>query len=83
MWAKAVHFLCFIVVSGVLSRHVTEDVFMPADCESIAKSGDHLLLEYSVHLADGAVSHSLKSPHQLYHIILDQNVSLFAVQRPL
>jgi hypothetical protein len=55
--------------------YTTEDVFVPTQCDSFAKPGDHLLLEYSIYLANGTVTSSLKSPSQLYHILLEKSVS--------
>lgn len=49
-----------------------DDVFFPADCEQVAKPGDHILLEYRVILPNGTISHSLAPPNQLYHVLLDQ-----------
>lgn len=52
----------------------TEDIFVPPECESIAKPGDHILLEYNVLFANGSSGASLKQPSQLYHVLLASTV---------
>jgi hypothetical protein len=74
--------LCVIllIVSSVRSSSdftdfSTEDIYVPAQCDSVAKPGDHLLLEYEVRLANGTVTASLRAPSQLYHVLLEKMVS--------
>jgi hypothetical protein len=68
-------FLCIVLVSSLGSKHfTTEDVFIPDECESIAKPGDHILLEYTVVFANGTEGSSLKRPAQLYHVLLESTV---------
>lgn len=50
------------------------DIYIPENCEQIAKQGDHLLLEYEITFSDGSFGASLKQPDQLYHILLDISV---------
>jgi hypothetical protein len=67
--------LCFFFVSSLGSKHfTTEDVFIPDECESIAKPGDHILLEYTVVFANGTEGSSLRRPAQLYHVLLETTV---------
>eukprot|EP01039_Chlorochromonas_danica_P001551 gene1549-1689_t len=61
-----------LVVEGA-NRHDVEDVFFPVDCEKVAQAGDHVLLEYSVVLSNGTISHRVGAPNQFYHAILDRN----------
>ncbi|RYH07507.1 hypothetical protein EON65_41715 [archaeon] len=65
------------VLMGSQAALNVEDVFVPADCEQVAKPGDHILLEYQVRLPNGTISHSLAPPSQLYHVLLDQWVSIY------
>ena len=71
--------ICIVAVlanlMGCQAAVNVEDLFMPADCEQVAKPGDHILLQYQVRLPNGTVSHALAPPSQLYHILLDQWVS--------
>jgi hypothetical protein len=70
-------FLVFVqsVIAGPDSKdYTTEDIFIPAQCDSVAKPGDHLLLEYEVRFGNGTISSSLRRPSQLYHILLDKSV---------
>ena len=72
--------VCFFIFSGIVwsssdfTDYSTEDVFVPVQCDSVAKPGDHLLLEYSIVLANGTITSYLKAPSQLYHILLDKSV---------
>ena len=42
--------------------------------KSIAKPGDHLLLEYSIVFRNGSVAYKVAKPQQLHHIILESSV---------
>lgn len=64
-----------VAASSDYSDFSTEDIFIPAQCDSIAKPGDHLLLEYTAKFANGSTASYLKKPSQLYHVLLDQSVS--------
>ena len=66
--------------SSDYSDSTTEDVFIPTQCDSIAKPGDHLLLEYTVLFNNGTVASHLKRPSQLYHILLDKSVSDYCLR---
>jgi hypothetical protein len=70
----------FFAVNGLASSdftdYSTEDVFVPTQCDSIAKLGDHLLIEYTVAFANGSTAASQKAPSQLYHVLLDKSVSM-------
>jgi hypothetical protein len=59
-----------IFTSAKGGGYTTEDVFVPSDCESIAKLGDHILLEYTVLFANGSAGATLTRPSQLYHVLL-------------
>ena len=52
----------------------TEDLFVPDECDSVVKSGDHLLLEYEVIFKNGTRGSQLKRPSQLFHVIVDPTV---------
>ena len=52
-----------------------EDVFIPDNCESVAKPSDHLLIEYEIQFHNGSIGSNTKKPQQLYHIQLDLNDS--------
>ena len=62
--------------STTCNAYTTEDIFVPEQCDSIAKAGDHLLIEYSVTLANGTSGASLKAPDQLYHVLVDASDEL-------
>jgi hypothetical protein len=51
-----------------------EDIFIPDQCESIAKQGDHVLLEYDVIYANGTVGSQIKRPSQLVHVMVETGV---------
>lgn len=57
----------------------TEDVFVPTQCDSVAKHGDHLLVEYSIAFANGTVASSQQAPMQLYYTLLDKSVRVMIV----
>lgn len=59
-----------IVVSAV-EDYVVEDIEVPSECESVASTGDHLLLEYSVFFRNGTAGAYVKRPSQLVHVLLD------------
>ena len=67
---------CSVWSSSDFTDYTTEDVFIPAQCDSIAKAGDHLLLEYVIAFSNGTVAAEHKSPEQLYHILLDMSEEL-------
>lgn len=71
-------FICLYSVQSAsdYTDYTTEDVFIPAQCDSIAKPGDHLLLEYVVSFANGSIASEHKAPTQLYHILLDMSDEL-------
>lgn len=56
-------------VSCKLSR--IEDIFIPDNCEIFAKTGDHLLIEYTILSENGTAISSVLKPKPLFHIQLD------------
>lgn len=65
--------LLFFTLSSVFLSTFTfeiEDLHIPADCESVVKAGDHLLLEYSLLYENGTSAHSLAAPSSLLHTIV-------------
>ena len=63
-----------VLSSGDYTDYTIEDVFIPAQCDSIAKPADHLLLEYTIVFENGTIASYLKRPSQLYHVLLDKSV---------
>eukprot|EP01035_Chromulina_nebulosa_P036997 gene36997-49922_t len=64
-------FLSFFHFCGALD---IEDIFVPNQCDSIAKPGDHLLLAYSISFTNGTTAYKVDKPSQLHHIILESSV---------
>lgn len=68
--------LSLLVLSPVtIHGYTTEDVYVNNECTTPAKFGDHVLLEYSIQLANGSAGSILKRPSQLFHTILKEEVS--------
>lgn len=57
------------------TEYIVEDIFIPAECESVAAPGDHVLLEYAIRFRNGSAGAYLKRPSQLFHVLLDNKVS--------
>ena len=71
------HFLLLsvhVLSSSDYTDYTTHDVYVPTQCDSVAKAGDHLLLEYRVVLSNGTVTSSLKAPSQLFPVLLEASV---------
>jgi len=76
--------ICTLFILGVFSSDFeTEDVFIPSQCDSIAKPGDHLLLEYTISFANGTVASYLKRPTQLYHVHLVESSEEYPISAAL
>jgi len=69
-------YCCAVWSSSDFTDYTTEDVYVPVQCDSIAKAGDHLLLEYVITFSNGTLAAEHKSPEQLYHILLDMSEEL-------
>lgn len=57
-----------------------EDIDVPSECESVASTGDHLLLEYSVFFRNGTAGAYVKRPSQLVHVLLDSKVRVTSIE---
>lgn len=58
------------------SEYRTEDILVPAECESIAGVGDHVLLQYHAYHSNGSLAASLTKPSTLAHVHLTNQVLL-------
>lgn len=67
---KLIALFATIALASAATKFMVTDVFIPSDCESIAKSGDHLLIEYAVVFQNGTEGSVLREPSQLVHILL-------------
>lgn len=54
-----------------------EDVYVPENCDAIAAPSDHLMIEYQIMFQNKSIGMSLKSPSQLFHLVLDSKVILY------
>ncbi len=66
-----------VAISAFLSNSsiasiTTEDIEVPASCESISKATDHLLFSYSVTFPNGTTGPSLSENEQPFHMLLEQ-----------
>jgi hypothetical protein len=64
-----------IMLSAALAV-VVEDIFIPEDCTSFAKTSDHLLIEYEASDKDGVIGKSVRSPGQLQHLVVDDSTPI-------
>jgi hypothetical protein len=61
--------LCLVVIVVATVTYTVEDVFIPDDgCESFARSGDHVLIEYDIYHQNGTVASSAHRPDQLFYL---------------
>lgn len=70
-------FVMLLAVIGGASfkpDYQTEDIFIPSECESIASTGDHLLIDYTVYFSNGTVCSALPKASQLLHVMLTTQV---------
>lgn len=79
-------FLLFIVFNVIhLTRSQTDDVeepeeisfetadlFIPTDCESVVKPGDHLILQYELIYENGTTAYNVAPPSQLLHVTVSE-----------
>lgn len=63
--------------TSVLAGFVTEDIYVPTDCDGVVKAGDHLLLEYSLIDPEEEELYALRPPnHRLYIVVLEDETSV-------
>ena len=69
-------FISFLLLPIIANNEIftSEDLFIPDQCDAIAKAGDHLLIEYSITYSNGSTGANLKRPAQLYHVLLESKV---------
>lgn len=72
--------ILFLIVISTFHTFVhasfsTLDVYVPEQCDTVAKAGDHVLMEYRILFANGSSGATVKKPGQLYHILMDDSVS--------
>lgn len=73
MWAIVYLLLSQLILASYCitgAVYTVEDIFIPSECEQIAASGDHILLEYVLRHTNGSILTQLTPPAQLYHINL-------------
>lgn len=63
-------------IDSLDTTYTIEDVFIPDNCDSIAKPTDHVLIEYEVLFQNGSTGLSSKKPEQLFHFVVESTVSL-------
>ena len=71
--------LLFLLFLGVAYPdgidYTTEDVDFPEECKSIAKPGDHIMIEYS--LTSGSLEHAAQmQPENFHHVVLQDEDTL-------
>lgn len=80
MFAFILPLIVSIFVASPISTihaYTTEDIYVNGECSTPAQFGDHVLLEYSILLANGSYGSVLKRPSQLVHTILKSEVRYF------
>ncbi len=76
MFLPSLAVFLYLSYNALAVTFVTEDLFVPAECDSIARPKDNLLLEYNILFANGSHGASLNQPSQLYHVLLASTVRL-------
>lgn len=72
MYCLSILLLLLLNIQGISLK--VDDLYVPEHCDKIAKPTDHVLFEYAIFFHNGTEGPSLRSPEQLFHILIETSV---------